>query len=442
MEEKEGEATLLGPPEEKRSTLKPVLPLLLFFAACAGPSVPIPSPTIPTLESATPPTAPRPTRAPPTPTSPATPRPNPPAVPEATARPSARGYLECSQGPTVCRDDLEDWLARIEVPPGFAVSSAGRLPEGTAPTSITYGPDGRLYVATIPQPFEDGFLGAVYVVEAGGEASVYADGFLIPAGLAFEPRGRRLYVSSRAGRYEGKISVVDPDGTVRDLVAGLPCCFTLTEHQPNGLAFGPDGMLYLAIGARSDHGEIPWSEEPGSVHPLEAGILRMEPDGRNPQRYSQGLRNPYDLDFDLSGRLWAADNGPDFGPPDRLYLIEEGAHYGFPYYEPENCLGCLPVPPGLVVSPPYVEFPAHSVPAGLAVYKGERFPLNYVNSVLVTLWNPGPGGKVVRVYDDRRMGDFITGLWAPVDIVNTPDGSVVVADYLSGRLFKIRWEGR
>jgi hypothetical protein len=74
--------------------------------------------------------------------------------------------------------------------------------------------------------------------------------------------------------------------------------------------------------------------------------------------------------------------------------------------------------------------------------EGGQFPLNYLNSIRVALWNPGPGGKIVRVYGDQQVDDFVTGLWAPVDIVNAPDGSVVLADYLSGRLFKIEWSGK
>ena len=374
-----------------------------------------------------------------------TPVPAPAATPtanvEATARPATRDYWACSEGKAVCQDDPDDWLARIQVPPGFTVSHLVQLPSDVAPTSITYGPNGLLYVATIPRPFKEDFSGKIYVLTEDSTFKQYATGFLLPIGLAFRPGTSDLYVSSRAGRFEGKVSLVQPDSVTHDVITGLPCCYTGMEHQPNGLVFGPDGLLYLAIGARTDHGEKLWDEPAGFVYSREAGILRIWPDLGYVEPYVHGLRNPYDLDFDTLDRLWTDDNGPDFGLPDRVILVEKGAHYGFPYYGAASCADCLDPPPDLIISPAYAELPVHATPAGLTVYKGEQFPSVYLDSVLVALWNPGPGGKIVRVHGDHQVDDFVTGLWGPIDIVNTPDGAIVVADYLSGRLFKVSWTG-
>ncbi len=117
---------------------------------------------------------------------------NPPTVPEATAAPPQRTYWDCAAKPVECPDDVEDWLARLHVPPSFVVSHVGRLPGDVAPTSITFGPDGQLYIATIPRPFEENFAGAIYVLSQAGELAPVADGFLLPTGLAFEPGSARL----------------------------------------------------------------------------------------------------------------------------------------------------------------------------------------------------------------------------------------------------------
>lgn len=364
---------------------------------------------------------------------------NPGAVPDATALPAKLTYWDCAASAQDCPDDAEHWLGRLAAPPGFEVRRLGRAPQEWAPTALTYGPDGRLYAAMVPRPFEEGFAGAIFTLSDTGTWLPFSEGWWLPTGLAFDPEGERLYVSSRGGRFEGRVSAVEPDGRVTEIATGLPCCYSAAEHQPNGLAFGPDRWLYVAIGARSDHGEPAWGETEPDLHPLEAGILRLRPDGQDVERYAGGLRNPYDVAFDLFEQLWAGDNGPDFGPPDRLHRIEAGGHYGFPFYD--GCEACPRAPEGLEITPPYVEFSPHATPTGLVAYTGTQFPLNYLNSVFVALWNPGPGGRLVRVYGDRQVDDFLTGLWGPVDVVLAPDGSLVVADNLSGYLFRISWTG-
>jgi glucose/arabinose dehydrogenase len=392
--------------------------LTLTLAACA------PNPLTPTSAAI----AARPTAAA-----------NPPAVRDAPAPTPALTFWDCTAAADRCPDDPEHWAQRVSVPPGFTVRVLGRVPEGYTPSALAYGPDEQLYVALLPRPFTEGFNGAVYRYTAAETWEPVAENFWLPTGLAFAPDEARLYVSSRAGRFEGQLSVIEPDGRVNALVTGLPCCYSAGEHQPNGLVFGPDGWLYIAIGARSDHGEPAYGESVPKLDPLEAGVLRVRPDGKDLESFASGLRNPYGLDFDLVGQLWADDNGPDFGPPERLHQIEAGGHYGFPYYA--DCAECPTPPADLTITAPYVEFPPHATPTGLTVYKGSQFPLNYVNSVLVALWNPGPGGRVVRVYGDREVEDFVTGLWGPVDVVNAPDGSVVIADNLSGYLFSVAWAG-
>ena len=88
--------------------------------------------------------------------------------------------------------------------------------------------------------------GNIYVFDANREATVYAQGFHLPIGLVFRPGSNVLYVSSRSfppaqRPNSGKVTIVQIDQTQTDIVTGLPCCYTTDMHQPNSLAFRPDG---------------------------------------------------------------------------------------------------------------------------------------------------------------------------------------------------------
>lgn len=366
----------------------------------------------------------------PSPTQPSAQPPNPPAVVGGTLAPPPDSG-SCGKYP--CADDIAGWEARLRVPPGF--NAAYLLTVNGHPTSLTYAPDGRLVVATME--------GMIFSYDAAGSVSIIASGFHLPIGLAYRPGTSDLYVADRsfprdAFPNEGKVTIVRADGSRQDIVTGLPCCYTSDMHQPNSLAFGPDGKVYLSIGALSDHGEKPGQPDvPGEIHPLEAGILRFNPDGSGLERYAAGLRNPYDLAFDASGQLYATDNGPDFGPPDRLVRVVQGAHYGFPHYA--DCGLCPPAPPDLSITPPLATFIPHASVTGITAYTGGQFPTDYANNLFVTLWSGFPGAqKVMRIQlSPFKMSDFLLGLADPIDVTVAPDGALVVADWATGHVFKI-----
>lgn len=360
-----------------------------------------------------------------------TPPPKPPAANATLAPTPAKG----SCGPYPCADDIAGWEARLRVPPGF--SGRHLVTVNGHPTSLTYAPDGRLVVATME--------GTIFAYDAAGHAAVIASGFHLPIGLAYRPGTSDLYVASRtfprdAFPNEGKVTIVRADGSQQDIVTGLPCCYTSDMHQPNSLAFGPDGKVYLSIGALSDHGEQRGQPDVfGEIQPLEAGILRFNADGSGVERYAAGLRNPYDLAFDAAGRLYATDNGPDFGAPDRLVRVVQGAHYGFPYYA--DCALCPPAPADLQITPPLATFISHGAATGITAYTGNQFPADYADNLFVTLWSSFPGAqKVLRIQlSPFRMSDFVLGLADPIDVAVAPDGALVVADWATGHVFKISY---
>ncbi|MCB8942183.1 MAG: PQQ-dependent sugar dehydrogenase [Ardenticatenaceae bacterium] len=328
-----------------------------------------------------------------------------------------------------CNDDIAAWEARIQVPAGFTASYFAHL-EGN-PTSMTFGPDGRLYVAMQ--------AGTIYALDADGRSTVYASGFNTPTGIAFQPGTNNLFVSSRVRdeNVGGEAQVSIANGP--QILSGLPCCYTYL-HAANGIAFGPDGYGYVSVGGRADHGEIlDGSNQQDERHPLEAAILRFNPNGGEPEVYARGLRNAYDITWDANGQLFATDNSPDYGPPERLHRIVPGGEHGYPWY---TCDTCFSPPAGTEIIPPVYEFIPHSSPTGVTVYLAEQFP-GYFNSLFVTLWSAFPGAqKVVRLIPGGTSGsDFAMGFAAPIDVTVAPDGSLYVVDWATGIIFKISYTG-
>ncbi len=114
------------------------------------------------------------------------------------------------------------------------------------------------------------------------------------------------------------------------IVEGIP---GETFHNGGRIAFGPDGMLYIATGdARTP-------SEAQNKSSLAGKILRVEDDGSTPSDnpfgnrvYSYGHRNPQGLTWDESGNLWSTEHGRSGATSglDELNLIRKGANYGWP----------------------------------------------------------------------------------------------------------------
>jgi glucose/arabinose dehydrogenase len=101
-------------------------------------------------------------------------------------------------------------------------------------------------------------------------------------------------------------------------------------HGYRFIAFGPDGMLYVPVGAPCN------SCEPEK--PIYATINRLKPDGTNFQNFALGVRNTVGFDWHpVTKEMWFTDNGRDMLgddlPPDELNRAPKaGLHFGFPYY--------------------------------------------------------------------------------------------------------------
>jgi hypothetical protein len=119
------------------------------------------------------------------------------------------------------------------------------------------------------------------------------------------------------------------------LETDIPFAVDVFQHGVSYIAQGPDGMIYVSSGSRTDHGEAgtdPKRSREGET-PLSACIWQLDPKNRSAtiRRYSGGIRNAFGFCWDDHGKMFATENGPNANPEEERNQIEEGKHYGFPF---------------------------------------------------------------------------------------------------------------
>ncbi len=340
-------------------------------------------------------------------------------------------------------------VARLQVPSGFKVTLYA---EGVVNArAMAWGDRGTLFVGS----FDAGKVYALRDDDHDGHADgvrVIASGLRMPVGVAF--RNGALYVSAvdrilRFDRIEEKLDAPPKPVVVID---DLP---RETMHGWRYIAFGPDGKLYVPIGAPCNI-----CDKPGY-----ARITRTQPDGSGREDVAIGIRNTVGFAWDpMVGHLWFTDNGRDLlgddVPDDELNVVTKpGQHFGFPYchggdvLDPEFGKGksCRDY------TPPAAKLGAHVAPLGVAFYTGTAFPRAYRFNAFVAehgSWNRSAksGYRVVRmqIAGDavRRITPFLTGfldgqttLGRPVAVSVAPDGALLVTDDLQGAIYRISYTG-
>jgi quinoprotein glucose dehydrogenase len=124
----------------------------------------------------------------------------------------------------------------------------------------------------------------------------------------------------------------DTDGDLRadkqkSLQEGYGISVSLSGHDLNGFAFGPDGRIYFTIG---DRGYNLKTADGRHLYDQYAGaIFRMEPDGSELEAVHTGLRNPKEIAFDQYGSAFSVDNNADMGDKARIIYMVEGAESGW-----------------------------------------------------------------------------------------------------------------
>jgi glucose/arabinose dehydrogenase len=347
-------------------------------------------------------------------------------------------------------------LGTVRMPPGFAIDV---FAEGvTAARSMALGANGTIFVGTFGLLTGQQNVGKVFALRdtnkdgRADEVLTIAEGLNQPNGVAFHNGALYVAEMQRIVRYddiEKRLANPPAPAVVRD-------GFTASgNHQWRYIAFGPDGKLYIALGAPCNVCKV---DDPyGS-------IARMNPDGSGFEIFARGVRNSVGLAFHPeNGQLWFTDNGRDLLgdniPSDELnHATEAGQHFGFPACHQGELVDPEFGEAGACAKyrAPAVKLGPHVAALGLRFYTGTMFPDEYRNELFVVQhgsWNrKNPLGYRIGLAHVHN-GQYASGQrifaegwlqgrqpWGrPADLLQLADGSLLVSDDLQGKIYRITY---
>jgi len=283
-----------------------------------------------------------------------------------------------------------------------------------------------------------------------------AQGLHMPNGVAV--RGKDLYVAE-VGRI---LCYNDIEARLKTDFSGQPEPLVVSADFPEDehhgwkyIAFGPDGLLYVPVGAPCNVCE--------RRDLRYASIMRMAPDGTRLEIFARGIRNTVGFDWHpKTGALWFTNNSRDWMgddlPPDTLHSApEKGLHFGFPYCHG----GDIPDPEFgekrscVEFAPPAMKLGPHVAALGMKFYTGNMFPAIYQGQIFIAehgSWNRSVpiGYRITQVRMEgtnaAKYEVFAEGwlqgktAWGrPVDILVMPDGALLVSDDRAGAIYRISY---
>lgn len=347
--------------------------------------------------------------------------------------------------------DFSGVLDKIKLKPGFKISIFAEMPK---PRQIEVGkPNGVVFVGS-----RHGHIYSMVDSNRDGvadEVRERATGLNVPNGLAMQDS--ILYIGLQDKIVHWPIPAeFDSALPLQPLIQVIGNLKNEFLHGWRSLGFGPDRKLYVALGA------------PCNICDLEQNtgkIVRMNTDGSGWEVVADGVRNSVGFDWHpKTGQLWFTDNGADgMGddvPADELNRVTTaGQHFGFPYMGGKSAKlpGYEDKTPPVKLTPPEIEFQAHTANLGIEFYEGSMFPAEYKNDAFVVQhgsWNRTEpvGYRIMRIlFDDDGNATgkevFADGwlsngaaVGRPVDIEELPDGSILVSDDFANVIYRISYE--
>lgn len=343
-------------------------------------------------------------------------------------------------------------IEKIKLPPGFKIDVYASGIKNARSLCLT--PNGTLFVSTRGK-------GDVYALRdtdgdmRADQTFIIAKGLKMPNGVAFKDGALYVAEVSRILRYDDIESRLDNPPAPVVVYDQYP---TDTHHGWKYIAFGPDGKLYVPVGAPCN------ICEPAEIY---ASITRMNPDGTDMEIVQRGIRNTVGFTWHpVTKELWFTDNGRDWMGDDipacELNRAEkDNMHFGYPYCHQ----GDLPDPEFgskrscSEFTPPVQNLGPHTAPLGLEFYTGNMFPAQYKHQILIAehgSWNRSKkiGYQISLVtLDDQyravKYEPFAEGwldkkkdeAWGrPVDLEHLADGSILVSDDFADAVYRIYYD--
>jgi glucose/arabinose dehydrogenase len=344
-------------------------------------------------------------------------------------------------------------LEKIKLPVGFFISVYAEVDNAR---SMAVSPSGIVYVGNRDKD-------KVYAVQDSDKDGVadkkwvIASGLNVPNGVAIKDGDLYVAEISRILKFPGIESKLAAPPKYQVVNDKYP---TEGHHGWKYIAFGPDGKLYVPVGAPCN---ICLSEDA-----IYASVTRINADGSGREIFANGVRNSVGFTWHPETKeMWFTDNGRDMlgenSPPCELNRAPRaGMHFGYPF-----CHGGTIKDPEFGSKRPCGDFtvPAqnlgpHVAPLGLKFYTGDQFPAEYRNQLFIAehgSWNRsrkiGYRVTLVRVKDNTTATSyepFASGwldestdkAWGrPVDVLVMADGSLLISDDQAGVIYRIVYKG-
>ena len=344
-------------------------------------------------------------------------------------------------------------LDKINLPEGFRIAVYAEDIEKAR--SLAFSETETLFIGTMSKKGE---VKAVRDTNRDGKADQtfkLSDGWQLPNGVALKDGDLFVAEVSKIHRFtdiEKNLENPQPE-TIYD---EFP---TETHHGWKFIAFGPDGKLYVPVGAPCN---LCLSE-----NKVYASITRMNPNGSDMEIVHEGIRNTVGFTWHPETRdLWFTDNGRDWMGDDIPgcevnRAPEDGMHFGYPFCHQGDIQEDdkkIPKRSCAEFTPPARVLGAHTAPLGIEFIPEGNFPQEYTGHILVAQhgsWNRtkkiGYDVLILKLEGDEVISSepFASGwlesddtVWGrPVDLEWMHDGSLLLSDDMANVVYRIWYNG-
>jgi glucose/arabinose dehydrogenase len=364
-------------------------------------------------------------------------------------------FSSCERKNKALEEKNDPQLSKLKLPEGFKINFYAKNVDNAR--SLALGDNGTVFVGNreghnvyaLVDADKDGIAEKKYTI---------AKDLKSPNGVAFHNGSLYIAEISKVWKIDNIESSLENPPTPILVNDSFP---TAEHHGWKYISFGPDGKLYVPVGAPCNVCDDNERDK------RFASIMRMNADGSGLEVYANGIRNTVGFTWHpQTNELWFTDNGRDMMgddiPPDELNIsVKKDEHFGFPYchagdiIDPEFNKGrkCSEF------KPPVANLTPHGAALGIKFNTGSMFPHEYTNQAFIAehgSWNRSKpigyrvmlvtlnGNNRVKSYTPFIDGWLVNGeAWGrPVDVLFLKDGSMLISDDHANAVYRVTYQGK